>query len=71
MNIKLNWVTTRDMKNSPENTVIIEDCKIAFGPKLIIYPSFSSSVTELRDKLNHMKKNIKIDEGILLYRSYS
>ena len=46
------------INTEPENTVIIEDCKITFGPKIIIYPSFAASVTELRDKLNHMKKNI-------------
>ena len=46
--------------NEPENEVTIEDCKIKFGPKIIIYPSFAISVTELRDKLNHMKGKIKM-----------
>ena len=46
--------------NEPENIVIIEDLKIAFGPKIIINPSFASSVTELRDKMNHMKGKIKM-----------
>ena len=49
-----------------ENTVIIEDCKITFGPKIIIYPSFAASVTELRDKLNHMKKNIRMTNNSTL-----
>ena len=42
------------INTEPENSVMIEDCKITFGPKIIIYPSFAASVTELRDKLNHM-----------------
>ena len=62
------------------NEVDVEDCKIRFGPKIIIYPEFSPTVTELRDKLMNMKKNIKmtnnstlilkkdvkIEEGIIL-----
>ena len=45
---------------------MIEDRKITFGPKIIIYPSFAASVTELRDKLNHMKKNIKMTNNSTL-----
>ena len=54
------------INNEPENSVMIEDCKITFGPKIIIYPSFAASVTELRDKLNHMKKNIKMTNNSTL-----
>ena len=54
------------INNEPENSVMIEDIKITFGPKIIIYPSFAASVTELRDKLNHMKKNIKITNNSIL-----
>ena len=54
------------INNEPENTVMIEDCKITFGPKIIIYPSFAASVTELRDKLNHMKKNIRMTNNSTL-----
>ena len=54
------------INTEPENTVIIEDCKITFGPKIIIYPSFAASVTELRDKLNHMKKNIRMTNNSTL-----
>ena len=54
------------INTEPENTVIIEDCKITFGPKIIIYPSFAASVTELRDKLNHMKKNITMTNNSTL-----
>ena len=54
------------IQNEPENAVMIEDLKITFGPKIIIYPSFAASVTELRDKLNHMKKNIKMTNNSTL-----
>ena len=66
------------------NEVDIEGCKIKFGPKIIIYPEFSPTVSELRDKLMNMKKNIKmtnnstlilkkdvkIEEGIILNGYY-
>ena len=62
------------------NEIDIEGCKIKFGPKIIICPEFAPTVTELRDKLMDMKKNIKmtnnstlvfkkdvkIEEGIIL-----
>jgi UDP-sugar pyrophosphorylase len=54
------------IKNELENAVMIEDCKITFGPKIIIYPSFAASVIELRDKLNQMKKNIKMTNNSTL-----
>jgi UDP-sugar pyrophosphorylase len=68
------------INNEPPNELTIEGCKIIFGPKIIIYPSFAATTTELRDKLKHMKKIIKmtnnstlilkndiiIDEGIYL-----
>ena len=49
-----------------ENEVIIEDCKIKFGPKIIIFPSFAISVSELRDKLNHIKGKIKMTNNSTL-----
>jgi UDP-sugar pyrophosphorylase len=52
--------------NEPENEVTIEDCKIKFGPKIIIYPSFAISVSELRDKLSHMKGKIKMTNNSTL-----
>ena len=54
------------INTEPENSVMIEDCKITFGPKIIIYPSFAASVTELRDKLNHMKQKIKMTNNSTL-----
>ena len=68
------------INNEPPNELIIGGCKVTFGPKIIIYPSFAATITELRDKLMHMKKkiimtnnstlilknDILIDEGIEL-----
>ena len=54
------------INNEPANEVMIEDCKITFGPKIIIYPSFASSVTDLREKLSQMKKNIKMTNNSTL-----
>ena len=54
------------VENEPENVVIIDECKINFGPKIIIYPSFACTVSELRDKLNHMKKKIKMTNNSTL-----
>ena len=54
------------INTEPENSVMIEDLKITFGPKIIIYPSFAASVTELRDKMNHMKKNIRMTNNSTL-----
>jgi hypothetical protein len=46
--------------NEPDNELVIEGCHVKFGPKIIILPSFAPTVTELREKLNHMKTGIKI-----------
>ena len=52
--------------SEPGNEVIIEDCKIECGPKIIIFPSFAISVSELRDKLNHIKGKIKMTNNSTL-----
>ena len=49
-----------------ENELNIEECKIKFGPKIIIYPEFAPTVTELRDKLLKMKKKIKMTNNYTL-----
>ena len=54
------------INTEPENSVMIEDIKVTFGPKIVIYPSFAAYVTELRDKLSHMKKNIKMTNNSTL-----
>ena len=54
------------VKTEPPNELIIGDCKVTFGPKIIIYPSFAATATELRDKLKHMKKTIKMTNNSTL-----
>ena len=49
-----------------ENELNIEECKIKFGPKIIIYPEFAPTVTEWRDKLLKMKKKIKMTNNSTL-----
>ena len=48
------------IKNEPDNELVINGYKVKFGPKIIIYPSFAPSLSELRDKLNKMKNKIKM-----------
>ena len=54
------------INTEPPNELIIGGCKVTFGPKIIIYPSFAATPTELRDKLKHMKKTIKITNNSTL-----
>ena len=53
-------------KTEPENELVIGGYKVKFGPKIIIYPSFAPTLTELRNKLNHMKKKIKMTNNSTL-----
>ena len=53
-------------KTETENELVIGGYKVNFGPKIIIYPSFAPTLTELRDKLNHMKKGIKMTNNSTL-----
>ena len=54
------------VKSEPENEVVVDECKIKFGPKIIIYPSFAPTVSELKKKLTHMKKKIKMTNNSTL-----
>ena len=47
-------------ENEPEVEVKVEGCTFKFGPRIIIYPSFAPTISELRDKMNHMKGKIKM-----------
>ena len=48
------------VKNGPDNELVIEGYHVKFGPKIIIFPSFAPTITELREKLMHMKSGIKL-----------
>lgn len=54
------------INTEPPNELIIDDCKVTFGPKIIIYPSFAATATELRDKLKLMKKKIRMTNNSTL-----
>lgn len=54
------------IKTEPENELVINGCQVKFGPKIIIYPSFAPTVTELRDKLNQMKGKIRMTNNSTL-----
>ena len=53
-------------KTEPENEIVIGGYKVKFGPKIIIYPSFAPTLTELRDKLKNMKQKIKMTNNSTL-----
>ena len=53
-------------KTEPENELVIGGYKVKFGPKIVIYPSFAPTLSELRDKLNHMKQKIKLTNNSTL-----
>ena len=54
------------IKKEPPNEIILENYHLKFGPKIIIYPSFSPTLNELKSKLNNMKKGIKITNNSTL-----
>lgn len=67
-------------QNEKEIEVEIEGCPVKFGPRIIVYPSFACTVSELKEKMDNMKgkikmginstlilkNDVKIDEGIEL-----
>ena len=40
--------------------VTVEGCVLKFGPRIIIYPSFAASISELKEKMEKMKGKIKM-----------
>ena len=54
------------VKTEPDNIINIGGFKVNFGPKIIIYPSFAPTVSELRDKLLHMKQKIRMTNNSTL-----
>ena len=49
-----------------ENEIDVEGCKIKFGPKIIIYPDFAPTVSELKEKLMNMKNKIRMTNNSTL-----
>ena len=54
------------IKTEPENEIIIEGLHIKFGPKIIIYPSYAPTISELKLKLSKMKQGIKMTNNSTL-----
>lgn len=48
------------VENEPENEINVEGVSIKFGPKIVVYPSFAPTVSELKEKLSKMKNKIKM-----------
>ena len=54
------------IKTEPENELIIGGYKVNFGPKIVIYPSFAPTISELKYKLGQMRKGIKLTNNSTL-----
>ena len=50
----------------PESELNIGGCTVKFGPKIVIYPSFAPTISELKEKLSKMKKGIKMTNNSIL-----
>ena len=54
------------IKTEPENEIIIGGLHVKFGPKIIIYPSYAPTISELKLKLSKMKQGIKMTNNSIL-----
>ena len=54
------------VKTEPENELVINGCKVKFGPKIVIYPSFAPTISELKMKLKKMRKGIRMTNNSIL-----
>ena len=54
------------IKTEPENEITIGGLNVKFGPKIIIYPSYAPSISELRLKMSKMKQGIKMTNNSIL-----
>ena len=54
------------IETEPENELVIGGYKVKFGPKIVIYPSFAPTISELKYKLSQMKKGIKMTNNSIL-----
>jgi UDP-sugar pyrophosphorylase len=54
------------INTEPENEIVIGGYKVKFGPKIIIYPSFAPTISELKYKLSQMRKGIKMTNNSIL-----
>ena len=54
------------VNTEPENELNIGGCTVKFGPKIIIYPSYAPTISELKEKLQKMKKGIRMTNNSTL-----
>ena len=54
------------IETEPENELVIGGYKVKFGPKIVIYPSFAPTITELKYKLSQMRKGIRMTNNSIL-----
>ena len=54
------------IKTEPENEITIGGLTVKFGPKIIIYPSYAPTISELKLKLSKMKQGIKMTNNSIL-----
>ena len=54
------------IKTEQENEINIGGLTVKFGPKIIIYPSFAPTISELKIKLSQMRKGIKMTNNSIL-----
>ena len=54
------------VNTEPENELNIGGCTVKFGPKIVIYPSYAPTISELKEKMQHMKQGIKMTNNSTL-----
>ena len=54
------------INTEPENELNIGGCTVKFGPKIIIYPSYAPTISELKEKMSRMKQGIKMTNNSTL-----
>ena len=54
------------IKTEPENEINIGGLSVKFGPKIIIYPSYAPTISELKEKMSKMKQGITMTNNSIL-----
>ena len=54
------------IKTEPENEINIGGLTVKFGPKIIIYPSYAPTISELKEKMSKIKQGIKMTNNSIL-----
>ena len=54
------------IKTEPENEITIGEISVKFGPKIIIYPSYAPTISELKLKMSKIKQGIKMTNNSIL-----